>query len=267
MFDFQDHGFGTVTPARPIPPCRWDRFDLLCVHEGMLELDFEQEGRHHLRPGQGVLIYPETGFQGRARNAPCRISVQHFMPRFEANDPTAPSTVRDLPGRSGGYEPVGMPPDSDAAADIHRAIALAHGPQAGSVPAMREALLMLILTQVRGGAFQRVPSPTSRWAVLEAQLRQRPGADWRVESLAQEMGLSPGHFRTRFRAAFGQTPAALLKRLRLEEAKRLLRETDRPIKAIARQLGYRDLSNFYRAFRRAEGLPPARYRERRRIRG
>jgi len=48
--------------------------------------------------------------------------------------------------------------------------------------------------------------------------------------------------------------------LRLREAARRLQADDAPIKAIARQCGYRDPNYFAKAFRRAFGLSPTEFR-------
>ena len=47
---------------------------------------------------------------------------------------------------------------------------------------------------------------------------------------------------------------------RIAEARRLLGETDEPIKSIAKRLGYRDVFFFSRQFRSITGVPPAMYR-------
>jgi AraC-like DNA-binding protein len=43
--------------------------------------------------------------------------------------------------------------------------------------------------------------------------------------------------------------------------KRLLKEADLSVEAVAATLGYQDSANFYRAFRRQEGCPPSKYRK------
>jgi two-component system response regulator YesN len=49
--------------------------------------------------------------------------------------------------------------------------------------------------------------------------------------------------------------------LRIEEAKRLLRNTDLSIVAIAEKVGYPNVTNFYRHFQRLQGTTPAAYRQ------
>ena len=50
--------------------------------------------------------------------------------------------------------------------------------------------------------------------------------------------------------------------LRVERAKRLLRETDLPVAAIATQVGYTNPLTLTRAFKRCVGTTPGEYRKR-----
>jgi AraC family transcriptional regulator len=84
----------------------------------------------------------------------------------------------------------------------------------------------------------------------------------RLDRLAGVAGLSPHHFRRRFQEAFRETPAAYVRRLRLERAAwRLLLLSD-SILAIALDCGFNDHETFSRAFRRHYGLSPSFYRRR-----
>ena len=49
--------------------------------------------------------------------------------------------------------------------------------------------------------------------------------------------------------------------LRMENAKKLLRETELPINDIVLQSGYVDKSNFFRKFKKLNNLTPVQYRE------
>ncbi len=66
--------------------------------------------------------------------------------------------------------------------------------------------------------------------------------------------------RHRFRRAYGLTPAELLRRHRLEQAKHLLLESELTIGAIAERLGYARSHEFSRTFHRATGSAPGTFR-------
>ncbi len=78
--------------------------------------------------------------------------------------------------------------------------------------------------------------------------------------LAGDLGISQRTLRRRFSDATGQAPKQYLIAQRIASARRLLAETDTPIKQIATRLGYRDVFFFTRQFTKSAGVSPARYR-------
>lgn len=82
-----------------------------------------------------------------------------------------------------------------------------------------------------------------------------------LEDAATEAGLSPFHFLRTFADALGVTPHQYLVRARLRRAARLLIDEERSITDIAYDVGFGDLSNFVRTFRRAAGVSPRGFRK------
>lgn len=268
MIEFHDHGMGEFTPRRPIPPCRWDRFDLICVHAGRLELLMDEQQPIVLTTGRGVLIYPHTRFEGRVKTGRCKASVQHFMVgKPLRDDGPLPGALAELVGRKHGWQQVVMTEPAQVKADILRAIQLAFGMQDDAVHDQRVALLTLILSQLQPELPRQLRSRRGMWDELNHWLRQRLDQPITVAQMAATMQLSPAHFSLRFKQIFGMTPGRHFQRLRLQEAVRLLRETDLPIKSIAQRLRFDDLPNFYRAFRLMTGTSPVAYRQRHALRG
>src|SRR3981081_3634167 len=81
------------------------------------------------------------------------------------------------------------------------------------------------------------------------------------ERAAPQAGISPFHFLRLFSGVLGVTPHQYLVRARLRHAARLLADDDRPVTAVAYDVGFGDLSNFVRTFHRAAGVSPRRFRE------
>lgn len=77
---------------------------------------------------------------------------------------------------------------------------------------------------------------------------------------AEQAGLSPFHFLRVFSAVLGVTPHQYLVRSRLRRAARLLADSERSITDVALDVGFGDLSNFVRTFRRAAGTSPRGFR-------
>jgi transcriptional regulator GlxA family with amidase domain len=86
--------------------------------------------------------------------------------------------------------------------------------------------------------------------------------DLAVEWMARQVGMSTRTFSRWCQQELGKTPATLVRRLRLDEAKRLLEQTSLPLKLIAARTGVGDLSTLWRVFNRHLGVTPAEYRAR-----
>ena len=82
-----------------------------------------------------------------------------------------------------------------------------------------------------------------------------------LERAAREAGLSPFHFLRLFARVLGVTPHQYLVRSRLRRAARLLADDERSITDVALDVGFADVSNFVRTFRRAAGVSPRRFRQ------
>jgi AraC-like DNA-binding protein len=81
-----------------------------------------------------------------------------------------------------------------------------------------------------------------------------------LDDVARTSGLSAFHFLRLFTKVLGVTPHQYLLRSRLRRAARLLADESLPITGIALDVGFNDLSNFVRTFRRAAGVSPRRFR-------
>lgn len=87
--------------------------------------------------------------------------------------------------------------------------------------------------------------------------------EFSLERLAAMAGLSRFHFNRLFKRATGLSPSRYQLDLRLDAARRLLRETKRSILEIALEVGYSQPSRFAQLFRRETGLTPSEYRRQR----
>ena len=82
-----------------------------------------------------------------------------------------------------------------------------------------------------------------------------------LDAAARQAGISSFHFLRLFANVLGVTPHQYLVRSRLRHAARLLADEDIPVTDIAYDVGFGDLSNFVRTFRRAAGVSPRSFRE------
>ncbi|RJG11432.1 helix-turn-helix transcriptional regulator [Massilia cavernae] len=97
-----------------------------------------------------------------------------------------------------------------------------------------------------------------------AEIRNVPGQDHTVESLAKIAGLTPWHFCRVFRKAMGVTPHQFVMNTRLNMAELMLVQSDMRISQISDALGFRNQGHFSTAFTRRSGETPSQYRLRNR---
>jgi transcriptional regulator GlxA family with amidase domain len=81
-----------------------------------------------------------------------------------------------------------------------------------------------------------------------------------VAAMAQHANVSPRTFARRFREETGTTPLQWLLSRRVDEARRLLEETDLPIDAVAWRAGFGTAASLRDHFRRATATTPTAYR-------
>lgn len=94
--------------------------------------------------------------------------------------------------------------------------------------------------------------------ILEENYRQH----LTIESLSEQVHYSPAYLSMLYHQQSGETIGETLLRIRMEEAKKLLANTNMLISEIALQTGYTDVSYFSRVFKRTAGVSPAEYRKR-----
>jgi LacI family transcriptional regulator len=94
-------------------------------------------------------------------------------------------------------------------------------------------------------------------------IRLRFGDQLTVDKLAAAAGLDRHSLNRLFRETVGSSVHAELLRVRLHNAQRLLRSTDKPIAEIALVCGFADQAHFSRSFKQQAGLTPSQFRKNR----
>jgi LacI family transcriptional regulator len=93
-------------------------------------------------------------------------------------------------------------------------------------------------------------------------IRDRARDGIRVSEVVRELAVARRALEQRFLRLVGRTLAAEIRRVRIEEAKRLLVDTDRSIADIGRASGFGHQDLFSRVFRRGVGMTPSQFRKR-----
>ena len=99
---------------------------------------------------------------------------------------------------------------------------------------------------------------TPHIATAVKRLRQDFDQPLRIEQLAQELDMSVSGFHHHFKAVTAMSPLQFQKRLRLQEARRLMLSEDLDAASAAYRVGYQDASHFNREYKSLFGVPPLR---------
>ena len=84
-----------------------------------------------------------------------------------------------------------------------------------------------------------------------------------ISALAAELGFHSSYLTRLFGKHAGVTPLKYLTGIRIEEAQRLLLDTDLPISEVGERVGYPDQFHFSKTFRKATGMNPSAFRKNR----
>jgi len=137
--------------------------------------------------------------------------------------------------------------------------------QPGASTAARRLLDVLFIHVLRDW-LARQPTESRGWLVaLRDPALQRvlgaihadPTRAWSLPVLAREAAVSRATLARRFADDVGEPPLAYVRRWRLTLAAQALRETQRPVAAIAELVGYGSTEAFQKAFSRDRGLSPS----------
>ncbi|WP_018658053.1 GlxA family transcriptional regulator [Actinomadura flavalba] len=137
-----------------------------------------------------------------------------------------------------------------------------HGPEL----ARRVAMGMVTYLQRPGDQAQMSMFTTAR-RPGDAVVREvvdhvlaHPGADLSVAALADRASTSPRQLTRLFREHLGESPAAAVRRMRIEIAARLAATTDRPLSQIAHGCGFASAESLRQAFVARFGVSPQTFR-------
>ena len=138
-------------------------------------------------------------------------------------------------------------------ADLGRAVALA------------VARYLVVFLKRPGGQAQfsttlALQVAEDRFGALHRWIEQHLDQTLTLPLLAERAAMSERNFSRRYRQATGTAPGRAVERLRIEAARRLLSESDLPIKSIASRCGFGSEETMRRSFQRLLSTTPQDYR-------
>jgi AraC-like DNA-binding protein len=129
------------------------------------------------------------------------------------------------------------------------------------MPLIMREIIYWLLTSDQGSRLQHL-AMTSGYTPYIARavewLRQTLNQPLSMEQIAQELGISVSGLHHRFKAVTAMSPLQFQKRLRLQEARRLMLDEHLDAANAAYRVGYQDASHFNREYKSLSGEPPRR---------
>lgn len=131
------------------------------------------------------------------------------------------------------------------------------------------ALLDVIFTYALRHMVEDTAPKHSNWAVgiRDISVRQAVqlmhddcGRAWTLGDLAAAVGVSRTGLAAKFREAMGDTPLNYLRTVRIQNAMRILSETQKTLETVAIEVGYQDAFSFSKVFKRTVGISPREFR-------
>ena len=132
-------------------------------------------------------------------------------------------------------------------------------------PLIKREIIYRLLMGAQGARLRQIAvlgGYTHHIARAVDRLRKDFDQPLRIESIAQELGMSVSGFHHHFKSVTAMSPLQFQKQLRLQEARRLMLGQNLDATSAAYRVGYDDASHFNREYKRLFGAPPMRDVER-----
>ncbi len=129
------------------------------------------------------------------------------------------------------------------------------------MPLITREIVYRLLVGDQGGRLRHLAilgGYTPHIARAVERLRRDFDQPLRIEQIAHELGMSVSGFHHHFKAVTALSPLQFQKRLRLQEARRLLLGEELDAASAGYRVGYDDASHFNREYKSLFGVPPMR---------
>lgn len=140
---------------------------------------------------------------------------------------------------------------------LHDELTAGHRPDGAILANHLDTCVRQLARAVHGVGAGRLPP---RLLAVRHHLETRYAERITLAGLAALAGCSVQHFCAEFRKHLGAAPIDYLIRLRLAQARLLLRDRNLGVAEVARAVGYDDYHHFTKLFRKRYGMPPSSVR-------
>jgi AraC-like DNA-binding protein len=237
---------------------------LCLVAQGAKEVLLAGE-TYRLDPAQSLLVSVDLPVDARV------VQASPDRPYLAVGIALDPAVVGELLADGLAAPPLGPParglavtPVEPALLDaVIRLVALLDSPHdiEPLAPLVLREITYRLLAGPQGTRLRQIAAagaPAQRIARAIRWLKDNFADPLRVESLAKHVKMSPSAFHLHFKGVTAMSPLQYQKRLRLQEARRLMMGEGLEAAEAAFRVGYESPSQFSREYRRLFGAPPRR---------
>ncbi|MDQ1910089.1 AraC family transcriptional regulator [Paenibacillus sp. GD4] len=248
-------------------------YDLLLVFDGTMYMT-EEDKSYSIRGGELLLLEPGRRHVGLK---PCEeptdiywVHFKHELPHGRLQDKQVEWSVPVRAGRDqdltpqeqflylpkyGAFDRTALKPILDELLQLRSTLTMDH---AVDIQVLLGRLLSALQSSLRSDRRR-----SRSYAVAEQVMRYleaRTGEGYQAGRMAEELHFDEDYAARCLRKHYGMSPLQYHNRLRMEEAKRLLRHSTLALPEIASLVGYGDYNYFIRMFRKTVGSTPGAYR-------
>ncbi|MEO1236240.1 MAG: AraC family transcriptional regulator [Planctomycetota bacterium] len=229
-------------------------WELCLLQEGHAEW-FMADRTYRLSPGTLFLTPPRIDHGSVSGTIePCRL----FWVQFRLKPSSHPALYRTL--GEAGPGAWNLPSPRHWLAMHERLIDECAQPRRDSPEVASATLSLLLHETVRSRSAEAAAEPPEAVAQMLAFIAAEPATRRTLADLQELTEFSRSRIHQLFRRSLGISPVTAMTQPRLQQARHLLRETDRPVTAIAYDLGFSSSQHFATAFRKRFGITPSAYR-------
>ncbi|MBD5129164.1 MAG: AraC family transcriptional regulator [Ruminococcaceae bacterium] len=250
-------------------PLHWHgEFELSIIQEGCIEC-ICGDVKYLMREGDIVIVAPNVLHAMYPHGEFQRYDTVVFSPDMlgaSENDRSAAECIRPI---ADGFCAIHVTPAhtyyNELKITADNIISCAIGNTARLDMLMKSELLRLFwLLENSGDIDCRAHSEVNRSEVIRPALEyiaENYGDNITIDKLAETVHLSKSYFMSRFRQAAGVSAVEYITQYRIRAACSVLTESSKTVSEISFECGFRNLSNFNRAFKRLMGCTPNEYRK------
>ncbi|MBQ7679027.1 MAG: helix-turn-helix domain-containing protein [Butyrivibrio sp.] len=242
-------------------------YELIVMTEGVLYLSYMGE-RYTVRKGEYLLLPPSESMREGFKESYCAFYWLHFTTPVSGLPPVV--TLPDAPGWMTREDCVLLPP-SGVLPRIEKLVVqmkqlqdtVRNGYPRASLDAMTTSIVLELYGQLSTGAPAEVEPAERKQIYMDIidYINRNLTNNIKISEIADVFGYNPKYLSHLFAEIRGIPLKQFIMNQKIDAANFMLADNDRTVTEIAERLGFSDVHNFARTYKKHTGLTPSEYRD------